>query len=116
MQRLAPDLSASLQELDVTILHRLVLQHILGLSAEAQLGEGVIRYLENEEEALKAVDHERNQAAFILNPPQPEHIFSVALRGDRMPPKTTFFYPKLLSGLVINKIYAEEEIAESSEC
>lgn len=116
MQRLAPDLSASLQELDVSILHRLVLQHILGLSPEAQLGEGVIRYLENEEEALKAVDQERNQAAFILNPPQPEHVFSVALRGERMPQKTTYFYPKLLSGLVINKIDPDEEIADSSEC
>jgi uncharacterized protein (DUF1015 family) len=116
MQRLAPDLSASLQELDVSVLHRLVLQHILGLSPEAQVQEGVIRYLENEEEALKAVDQERNHAAFILNAPQPEHVFSLALKGERMPQKTTFFYPKLLSGLVINKVDPGEQIADPSEC
>ena len=111
MQKLAPEMSACLQELDVSILHRLILQHILGLDPETQVQQGVIRYLEDEEEALKTVDQERDQAAFILNPPEPEQVFSVALRGERMPQKTTFFYPKLLSGLVINKIEPDEEFA-----
>ncbi len=111
MKKLAPEMSASLQELDVSILHRLILQHILGMSPERQLQQGVIRYLEDEEEALEAVDQERDQAAFILNPPQSEQVFSVALQGERMPQKTTFFYPKLLSGLVINKIDPDEEFA-----
>jgi uncharacterized protein (DUF1015 family) len=111
MKKLATEMSASLQELDVSILHRLILQHILGMSPERQLQQGVIRYLEDEEEALDAVDQERDQAAFILNPPQPEQVFSVALQGERMPQKTTFFYPKLLSGLVINKIDPDEEFA-----
>src|SRR5262245_55410050 len=109
MQKLAPEMSASMQDLDVSILHRLILQHILGLGPETQVQPGVIRYLEDEEEALRSVDEERDQAAFILNPPEPEQVFSVALQGERMPQKTTFFYPKLLSGLVINKIDPDEE-------
>jgi uncharacterized protein (DUF1015 family) len=115
MQKLAPDMSLSLQDLDVSILHRLILQHILGLSPESQVQDGAIRYLEDEEEILKAVDQERDQAAFILHPPQPEQVFSVALQGVRMPQKTTFFYPKLLSGLVINKIDPNEEITADWE-
>ncbi|MGH7843945.1 MAG: hypothetical protein ACREQW_02065, partial [Candidatus Binatia bacterium] len=86
------------------------------LSPEAQVQEGMIRYLESEEEALKVVDQERNQAAFILNATQPEHVFSLALKGERMPQKTTFFYPKLLSGLVINKIDPGEQITDPFEC
>jgi len=93
----------------VSILHRLILQHILGLGPETQVQPGVIRSLEDEEEALRSADEERDQAAFILNPPEPEQVFSVALQGERMPQKTTFFYPKLLSGLVINKIDPDEE-------
>ncbi|HWP57315.1 MAG TPA: DUF1015 domain-containing protein [Candidatus Acidoferrales bacterium] len=115
MQRLAPDLSASLQELDVSVLHRLILEHILGLTAEEQARPGVIRYLENEEEALSAAEQERNQAAFILNAPDPEQVFTVALRGERLPQKTTFFYPKVPSGLVINKIDPNEQVHAGPE-
>ena len=53
---------------------------------------------------LRAVDKENGQAAFILNPPQPEEILACALRGEKMPQKSTYFFPKLISGLVINKI------------
>ena len=59
---------------------------------------------------LKAVDKEDYQAAFILNPPKPEEILAVVQRGEKMPQKSTYFYPKLISGLVINKIDPEEKI------
>ena len=49
----------------------------------------------------------------ILNPPQPEEILQISLSGEKMPQKTTYFYPKLIDGLVINRIDLEEEIAES---
>jgi len=57
-----------------------------------------------------AVDKEDYQAAFILNPPKPEEITAVVQSGEKMPQKSTYFYPKLLSGLVINKIDPDEEI------
>jgi uncharacterized protein (DUF1015 family) len=104
MERLAKDLSEPLRELDVTTLHLLLLEHILGIGPEEQVKEGRISYSQDEEKVLRAVDKEDGQAAFILNPPQPEEILDVALRGEKMPQKSTYFFPKLISGLVINKI------------
>jgi uncharacterized protein (DUF1015 family) len=110
MQRLAKDMIPALRELDVNILHLLILQHVLGLGPEEQLREGVIRYLEDEEELLKTVEKERQQAAFMLHPPSPEAILNIAMQKEKLPQKSTYFYPKLLSGLVLNKIEPQEEM------
>jgi uncharacterized protein (DUF1015 family) len=110
MQRLAKDLSAPLRELDVTTLHSLILDHILGLSQEKQSQEGVIRYSQDEEIMLDAVDKEDYQAAFILNPPKAKEVSTIAFSGEKMPQKSTYFYPKLVTGMVINKIDPSEEI------
>ncbi|MGH7774541.1 MAG: DUF1015 domain-containing protein [Candidatus Binatia bacterium] len=115
LQRLAKNLSEPLRELDVTILHLLILEHILGLTSKEQTKEEVIIYSQDEEKVLRAVDKEDYQAAFILNPPKPEEIMTIALRGEKMPQKSTYFYPKLITGLVINKIEPEEEILENVE-
>ena len=75
----------------------------------------MIVYSQDEEKVLKAVDKEDYQAAFILNPPKPEEIMTIALRGEKMPQKSTYFFPKLISCLVINKIDPNEEIEEDLE-
>ncbi len=113
MRRLAKDLSGPLRDLDVTTLHLLILEHILGLSPVEQAKEEAISYSQDEEKALKAVEKEDTLAAFILNPPQPEEILAVAMGGEKMPQKSTYFYPKLVSGLVINKFDPGEEILAS---
>ncbi|HWO40529.1 MAG TPA: DUF1015 domain-containing protein [Candidatus Eisenbacteria bacterium] len=110
MQRLAKDLSAPLRELDVSVLHRLVLEHILGLSSDQQARGQTIDYSQDEEAVLQAVEKEDYQAAFILNPPKAEEIVAVADSGETMPQKSTYFYPKVPSGLVINKVDSAEEI------
>lgn len=115
MQRLAKDLSGPLRDLDVTTLHLLILEHILGIPQEEQVKGEAISYSQDEEKVLKAVDKEDYQAAFILNPPKPEEILTVTQNGEKMPQKTTYFYPKLITGLVINKIDPEEEILDEPE-
>ena len=112
MQRLAKDMNPPLRELDVSTLHLLILGHLLGLTPEVQVEGGVIRYSQDEEEVLRAVDQEDYQAGFILNPPRPEEIMAIAMSGERMPQKSTYFYPKLLSGLVINKVAPNEEVVD----
>jgi len=112
MQRLANNLSGPLRDLDVTTLHLLILEHILGVTPEEQTKGEVISYSQDDERVLKAVDKEDYQAAFILNPPKPEEIMAIVQSGEKMPQKSTYFYPKLISGLVINKIDTDEEIGE----
>ena len=110
MQRLAKDLSAPLRELDVSTLHLLILEHILGMPPEQQVSEGNIRYTQDKEAALQALEKEDYQAAFILNATKKEEILAIVSAGEKMPQKSTYFYPKLLSGLIVNNIDADEQI------
>lgn len=88
--------------LDVTVLHSLVLSMILGITQEAQEKQQNLVYVKSYEEALSACRKDANQIAFLLNPTRIEQVKSVALAGFVMPQKSTYFYPKLLSGLVLN--------------
>jgi uncharacterized protein (DUF1015 family) len=110
MQRLAKDLSAPLRELDVSTLHLLILEHILGMTPEQQVSGETIRYSQDEEAVLQAVEKEDFQAAFILNPTKKEEIQAIVAANEKMPQKSTYFYPKLPSGLIVNKIDPEEQI------
>ena len=114
MQRLASELSAALRELDVTTLHVLILEHILGLTREQQVNGETLRYSQDEEAVLQALEKEDFQAAFILNAPKAQDILAIAAGGEKMPQKSTYFYPKLFSGLLINKIDPQEEIEDSA--
>jgi uncharacterized protein (DUF1015 family) len=110
MQRLAKDLSAPLRELDVSTLHLLILEHILGMSPEEQVSGATIRYTQDEEAVLQALEKEDFQAAFILASTKKEEIQSIVASGEKMPQKSTYFYPKLSSGLIVNKIDPDEQV------
>jgi len=110
MQRLAKDLSAPLRELDVSTLHLLILEHILGMSPAEQVSGETIRYSQDEEAMLQSLEKEDFQAAFILTATKKEEIQAVVATGEKMPQKSTYFYPKLSSGLIVNKIDPEEQI------
>jgi uncharacterized protein (DUF1015 family) len=110
MQRMAKELSAPLRELDVSTLHLLVLEHILGMTPEQQVSGETIRYSQDEEAVLQALEKEDYQAAFILAATKKEEIQAIVAGGEKMPQKSTYFYPKLSSGLIVNQIDAAETI------
>ncbi len=87
------------RSLDVTVLHKLVLEHLLGLTRTR--AEDELTYTARTAEALAAVEQGAAQALFLLNPLNAEEVLTVALGGERLPHKATYFYPKLLAGLVI---------------
>jgi len=96
------DVPAALSGLDVTVLHQLVLGRVLGISAEAQERKANIDYVRGFDEAIARMQDGSMQAAFIMNPPKIEQVAAVAEAGSTMPQKSTYFYPKLLTGLVLN--------------
>ena len=110
MQRLAKDLSAPLRELDVSTLHVLIIEHILGMSPEDQVNGATIRYSQDEELVLQALEKEDYQAAFILAATKKDEIQAIVAANETMPQKSTYFFPKLSSGLLVNKIEPEERI------
>ncbi|MBN2374381.1 DUF1015 domain-containing protein [bacterium] len=96
--------SMALKSLDVNILHSLILDKILGISAKDFEHRGTLMFVHDLRDALGLVNMKTCQAAFILNPTRMDQVMNIALRGEKMPQKSTFFYPKLPSGLVIRKI------------
>jgi uncharacterized protein (DUF1015 family) len=98
------DMAESLKGLDVTVLHSVIINHLLGISTESQEKQENLRYVKGSHNAVKLIKEEDYQIAFLLNPPRVEQVEAVASSGNKMPQKSTFFYPKLLTGLVINKL------------
>lgn len=89
---------------DVGILHGIVFDEILGLKYDPQAKDTVIEYVKDETEAISLVKKMAYQMAFFLNPTRIEDLQMVAKDRQIMPPKATYFYPKLTTGLVINKL------------
>jgi uncharacterized protein (DUF1015 family) len=89
------ELHPDLRQIDVIILHELIFKKIL-LNPE-------IEYEMDVAKALRRVNEGECDAAFFLNPTRVEDVEKSALSSMRMPPKSTYFYPKLLTGLVLNK-------------
>lgn len=107
---LLPDLSEAQRGLDVVLLHRLVLEKVLGISAEAVAAEKNVGYEREMDAAIAAVDRGEAQVACLLNPVRVQQVAEIALAGDVLPQKSTDFYPKMLSGLAIYKV--EGRVAE----
>ncbi|MFP4038966.1 MAG: DUF1015 domain-containing protein [Desulfosudaceae bacterium] len=92
----------TLRRLDVTILTQMILIRILGYT-QAQLDEEkVIDYSSDDEEAVEAVLSGEYSVSFLLNATRNDQMQSVAAEGEIMPRKTTFYYPKVLTGLVMS--------------
>ncbi len=89
------DASKRLKELDVTLLHEIIFGQLLGLT-----GHDFFDYTRDPAEAVAAVD-QGSPAAFLMNPPTVADMKDIALGGEKMPQKSTFYYPKILSGLVL---------------
>jgi uncharacterized protein (DUF1015 family) len=88
------------RRLDVSIVHSLVLKHILGIEAD---GDDVV-YVTDAGEAVELVGKGLYQLVVFVNPTKLKEVKNIAMRGERMPGKATYFYPKLLTGLVMNKL------------
>lgn len=100
----SPGKSLAYRKLDVTLLHTLILEDILGIGPKELAEEGWIGYTRDDKEALDKVDSQEFQCCFFMNSTLVQELLDVAEAGEKMPQKSTFFYPKIIAGLVINKL------------
>jgi uncharacterized protein (DUF1015 family) len=96
--------SEAYRTLDAAILEELVLKGILSMSAQEIAAKRGIGYTPSIEEALAKLDASDYQAAFLLRPTPIDQVRAVAAAGETMPPKSTYFFPKLLTGIVFNPL------------
>jgi uncharacterized protein (DUF1015 family) len=96
--------SEAYNRLDVTLLHTLIMERQLGIGPTELAAGGHVSYTIDAEEAFKKVDAGDYGAAFLLRPTPVEQVQEVAAAGDKMPQKSTYFYPKLVTGLVLRPL------------
>jgi len=107
-----------LQGLDVVVLSDLLIKKLLGLGHEQCVKEGLVSYISDTSAALdRAVkasvsQDDRTPLLFLLNPTRVGQVIDVADSGEVMPHKSTYFYPKIMTGLLINKLVAGEAVAQ----
>ncbi|HEX2194207.1 MAG TPA: DUF1015 domain-containing protein [Candidatus Limnocylindria bacterium] len=96
--------STAVRRLDLAALHAAILGDRLGIDAEAVAAGDRLAYTRNEADARAAVSRGEASAAFLVRPTPLEQLAEVASVGDVMPQKSTYFYPKLLTGFVFNPL------------
>jgi uncharacterized protein (DUF1015 family) len=92
--------STAVRDLDVARIESLVVKEVLGAGTSTP----IVRYVADAREALRMVQHGGAAVAVLLNPTKVEQVFAVADAGDVMPPKSTYFVPKVPSGLVLRPL------------
>ena len=115
MDDMLPELSAASRQLDVTILHTLILEKLLGIDKENMAAQKNLSYTRSAEEAEQSVSAGESKCCFLLNPTRVKEIGDVAAAGEKMPQKSTYFYPKLITGLVVNPLFDPERILTLGE-
>lgn len=101
MEKTFPEMPEPLRGLDVVVLTNLVLERILGFDDSYRDRVHTIEYLSDLKEVIGRVRSGRARTGFVLNPTRLEQVKAVAREGLIMPRKATYFYPKVLTGLVI---------------
>ncbi len=89
------------KSLDVSLVDHIILEKLLGIGEDRE--EAVLAYSYDRQEAVDRVSNQEYQLAFLLKPVEPELVKAIADTGDRLPRKSTYFYPKLPAGLIINR-------------
>ena len=104
MAEAMPAAPQAVQRLDVNVLHALVLERVFGITPEQVKAGGLIEYTIDARGALGSVGSSTASGAFLMNPPTIGDVEAVSDAGAVMPEKSTYLYPKLLTGLVLNPL------------
>ncbi|NIP26285.1 MAG: DUF1015 family protein [Phycisphaerae bacterium] len=108
MDSVASNMSSGWKSLNVSVLHKLVLEKLLGIGEKELARGGNVEYIKDAgsavDESIAKVDTGEKQVAFLVNPPKMVQLKMVTDVGEKMPQKSTYFYPKVYTGLTINKL------------
>ena len=107
MDEFLGDVSQASRSLDVSVLHTLILEQIFGIDKENMAQQINLTYTKFFSEAISSVDEGKSQCSFVLNPTRVTEIRDVAAEGEKMPQKSTYFYPKMITGMVMNNLGVE---------
>ncbi|QQR80405.1 MAG: DUF1015 domain-containing protein [Deltaproteobacteria bacterium] len=105
-------LHPALQKVDTAILHQVILRQILGMKDEEERNPQHLSFVKDNALTLEALQHPETSFVVMLNCPQMDVLEEVAAAGLILPPKTTYFYPKILTGLLIHPIDPRRRVTD----
>ena len=82
----------------------MILEKYFGIDKENMANQKNLTYTRSADEAVKSVKNGEYQCAFIINATKISQIKDISLNNEKMPQKSTYFYPKLVTGIVMNKL------------
>ena len=101
---LGDSVPAPLLQLSVVVLHELVLQRMLGITPEAMRSQKHLIYEEDDRKVFDAVENGDIQVGFVVKPTTVQQVLDISGEGEVMPQKSTYFYPKIMTGLVMHRL------------
>jgi uncharacterized protein (DUF1015 family) len=110
MEHLLPDRIPDWRMLDVAVVHELFIERVLGISKEDVSQNGHVEFLRDPQMGYDAVAQGEADYFLVMNPTRIEQVRACSTAGERMPQKSTDFYPKMISGLVALPVGAEERL------
>jgi uncharacterized protein (DUF1015 family) len=110
MEHLLPDRIPDWRTLDVAVVHELFIERVLGITKEDISRNGHIEFLRDPQMGYDAVSKGEADYFLLMNPTRIEQVQACSAVGERMPQKSTDFYPKMISGLVALPVGAEERL------
>jgi hypothetical protein len=102
---------APLRQTDVALLHMGLLEPVLGITPEAQAAKTNIFYPQDATTSLRELRSGKGQVLFLMNATPVAQVREVAEASEVMPQKSTFFFPKVLTGLCVHTLEPEREVA-----
>ena len=99
-----------LQDTAVVLLHDGLLEHVLGITPDAQAARTNLTYVQDPHDGVAALERGEGQVLFLMNPTPVSTIRRVAEAGETMPQKSTFFYPKVPTGLFFHTLHADRDL------
>jgi uncharacterized protein (DUF1015 family) len=108
MERLLPDRTPDWRMLDVAVVHELFIERVLDISKEAVAQDGQVDFLRDPQMGYDAVARGEADFFLVMNPTRIKQVQACSTAGERMPQKSTDFYPKMISGLVALPVGTEE--------
>jgi uncharacterized protein (DUF1015 family) len=106
-------IAAPLRTTDVSVLHAGLLEHVLGITPEAQAKKANLWYPQDAGAALASLRAGEGQVLFLMRATPVADVRAVAEAGDVMPQKSTFFFPKVLTGLAVHTLDPSRRVAEA---
>ena len=110
MRRLLPDRHPAWRELDTSVLHELFIERVLGIDKQAVALKEKVDFIRTAEKGYAAVDQGQADCLLLMNATRIEQVQACTVAGERMPQKSTDFYPKMLNGVVMMNVGAKDRL------